>query len=338
MSQTEHEFKQQILFNESDDSAIKEVEAHQDSVIVDNLAYQEAQQLYIEEQERQKGTGKKHWLWRFLALLFVIIMGYETITFLLDGFDRSPIITSIYSVFIVGLLFLFLSLLTKELLGLKTLKRQEQNRAQAQLILTEQGNVKAVDFCQTIHQKISYDFSLAVEEKWQQSLTLELNDAERLQLYDITVLSEVDNKAIAEIAKYSSETMVMVAISPLALVDMLIVFWRNIKMIDKISGLYGLNLGYWSRIKLIKQVFTNMFLVGASEMVVDLGTDALGADLLGKFSGRLAQGFAAGMLTARLGLNTINNCRPLPFIQQKPKLSQVKSALLKQIKNLVLKN
>lgn len=337
MSQNQHEFKQQILFNESDDAVIQVIEEHQESIVVDNLAYQEAQQLYVEEQERQKGSGKKHWLWRLLAVLFVAIIGYETVVFLLDGFNDSPIITSIYSLFITGLLFLLLSLLVKELLGLKTLKRQEKNRVRAQLILSEQSNIKAVDFCQAIHQKISYDFSLVVEEKWQKSLSLELNDAERLQLYDLNVLSEVDNKAITEIAKYSSETMVMVAISPLALVDMLIVFWRNIKMVDKISGLYGLNLGYWSRIQLIKQVFTNMFLVGASEMIVDLGTDALGADLLGKFSGRLAQGFAAGMLTARLGLNTINSCRPLPFIQQKPKLSQVRNALLKQVKNLVIK-
>mgnify|MGYP003389142164 FL=1 len=131
--------------------------------------------------------------------------------------------------------------------------------------------------------------------------------------------------------------MVLVAISPLAIVDMLIMLWRNIKMIDKISGLYGLKLGYWSRVKLIKQVFANMIFVGASEMMLDLGTEALGADLLGKFSGRLAQGFGAGMLTARLGLNTIKTCRPLPFIEQAPQLSNVRKSLLTQVKNLLIK-
>lgn len=336
MSDNENQFQQQILFNENSDSVVQPTQ-HEAAVIIDNLAYQEAQLDYIEEQEKQQHSTNKHWLWRIIALLFFVITGYELFDFFLTGFTESPILTSLYGGLIVCLLFLFISGLMKEFIGLRLLKRQEHSRHQAQAILTDDAAYNAGDLCERIHQQISYDFSKASTDKWQQSLTLDLSNTERLQLYDLHILSEVDEKAIQDVAKYSSETMVMVAISPIAVVDMLILFWRNIKMIDKISGLYGLNLGYWSRIKLIKQVFRNMFLVGASDMLVDIGTDALGADLLGKLSGRMAQGFAAGMLTARLGLNTINSSRPLPFIQQKPKLSQVRKALLKQIKGLVLK-
>jgi len=105
-------------------------------------------------------------------------------------------------------------------------------------------------------------------------------------------------------------------------------------MINKIAGLYGLKLGYWSRIKLIKQVFVNMAYAGASELVADFGSDMLGAELLGKLSARFAQGLGAGMLTARLGAKTMELCRPIPF-ENKPKLTHVRKKIAQQIKSLL---
>ena len=145
----------------------------------------------------------------------------------------------------------------------------------------------------------------------------------------------MDQKALAEVAKYSSESVVLVALSPIALLDMLIMLWRNLTMVDKVAGLYGLKLGYWSRIKLVKQVFTNMLYAGASEVVADVSLDMLGADLLGRLSGRLAQGLGAGMLTARLGIRTIHLCRPMPFDENAPRLSQVRKEVIIQIKQLM---
>jgi len=139
---------------------------------------------------------------------------------------------------------------------------------------------------------------------------------------------------MAEVARFSTEAVVLVALSPIAIIDMLIILWRNLRMINKISGLYGLKLGYWSRIKLIKQVFVNMVYAGASELIADFGSDMIGADLLGKLSGRLAQGLGAGMLTARLGVKTMQLCRPIPF-ENKPKLAHVRKEMLTTIKSLI---
>ena len=119
---------------------------------------------------------------------------------------------------------------------------------------------------------------------------------------------------------------------------MLLILWRNLKMIEEIANLYGLRLGYWSRIKLIKQVFVNMVYAGATELIADVGTELLGADLLGKLSARLAQGLGAGMLTARLGLKAMHLCRPLPFEENPPQIKDIRKSLLSQIKSLVNKN
>jgi putative membrane protein len=172
------------------------------------------------------------------------------------------------------------------------------------------------------------------EKLWQDALKSSHSDTELLQLYSRLVLSKVDEKAMAEIARFSTEAVVLVALSPVAIIDMLIILWRNLRMINKVAGLYGLKLGYWSRIKLIKQVFVNMVYAGASELIADFGTEMIGADLLGKLSGRLAQGLGAGMLTARLGVKTMQLCRPIPF-DDKPKLSHVRKEMLTTIKNLI---
>lgn len=329
-------FEQQILFDEP--VITNEPEDNLNSAIIfNNQDYQDAQLSFIESEEQLETDKKPRWIWRIIIALFICVVGIETAQFLIEGFIQSPFITSLYSILIACLSLVAASTLVKELRGLRLLKRQNSSRQQAKNILSGEINMSASDLCQNIHQQLTYDLPQETQVKWQKHLDSGLNEQELIQLYDIQILSKVDEKAIADIAKYSSESMVLVAISPLAIVDMLIMLWRNIKMIDKISGLYGLKLGYWSRVKLIKQVFANMIFVGASEMMLDLGTEALGADLLGKFSGRLAQGFGAGMLTARLGLNTIKTCRPLPFIEQAPQLSNVRKSLLTQVKNLLIK-
>ena len=328
-------FHQQILFDDSADKPTEHTANLSSAIIFSNKDYQEAQQSYTENNEDLAPVKKPHWLWRMSLVLFIAIVFIEMIEFLINGFSQSPLITSLYAVLFICLTFWTLSTVIKEISGLRLLKKQQLAREQGIAILAGGKVETAQVLCQKIHQQLVCDLPEAVERQWQDNKHKNLSDAELIQLYDLIVLSHVDEKAVADIAKYSSETMLLVAVSPLAIMDMLIMLWRNIRMINKVSGLYGLKLGYWSRIKLIKQVFTNMFIVGASEILIDLGSDALSADLLGKFSGRLAQGLGAGMLTARLGLNTIKTCRPLPFIEQNPELSNVRNALLKQIKEML---
>lgn len=124
----------------------------------------------------------------------------------------------------------------------------------------------------------------------------------------------------------------MVAVSPLAIADMLLVAWRNFRLLEQISSLYGIQLGYWSRIKLLKMVLANMAFAGASEAITDIGTDLLSVNLAGKVSARASQGIGIGLLTARLGFKAMAIMRPLPYVgTTAPKLSDVRKQLLTQL-------
>jgi hypothetical protein len=98
------------------------------------------------------------------------------------------------------------------------------------------------------------------------------------------------------------------------------------------AGVDAIELGYWSRIRLIRQVFRNMLYAGATELVTEVGMDLLGAELTAKLSARAAQGVGAGLLTARLGMRTMEACRPLPWCaDEKPKVGELRKRLIGQL-------
>jgi len=353
----DEKYQQQVLFTQTDDEAEAQITSLNKQVIIAHDDWQEDEDspdMELVSQENvtvgndDLGSGKTHWLWRGIAILFVSLVGIEAFDYFATGFIDSPITTSIVALITMALMMIASATLLKELSGLRQFKqRQKVKTHAAELLRTKLKNEKttitcneSMKLCEKINASLPCDIQFEPSSTWQQSIESEHNGEEILQLYSRTVLSKVDEKAINEIAKFSTESVVLVALSPVALIDMLIMLWRNLRMIDKVAGLYGLQLGYWSRIKLIKQVFVNMAYAGASEMITDVGADMLGADLLGKVSGRLAQGLGAGMLTARLGLRVLKLARPISFdcpqlSKDEPKVALIRQAVIKQVTTLM---
>jgi len=347
MNEVDEKYKQQILF-ENDELVVNKsnLPSIEQQVIIDNDDWQEKDNSSLTEQEyladpSLQEKSKPRWLWRIVGSVFVGVVAVETFTFFQQGFSQSPILAAMYGVLLFGLSAIVGSTAIREYSALRQFKRQQRTQTKAKNILSpdlvRHGNVDAKALCENISANLPCDLMSEHENSWQSLAKDEYSDEELLQLYSREVLTKVDEKALAEVAKFSTEAVVLVALSPIALVDMMLMFWRNLRMIDKIAGLYGLKIGYWSRIKLIKQVFVNMAYAGASELVIDLGADLVGAELLGKLSARMAQGLGAGMLTSRLGIQTIKLCRPIPFEENTPRIAQVRKKILGQVKKLLIK-
>lgn len=144
-----------------------------------------------------------------------------------------------------------------------------------------------------------------------------------------------DRAAIRLISRMSSETAVMVAVSPLTLVDMALVAWRHLVMVNRITRLYGLELSRLGRIKLWRQILHDMAFAGAAEMATDTGIELLSLDLTGRLSARASQGLASGLLAARLGLRAQALCRPLPFTDAtRPRLGDLRRKLWQRLRRL----
>ena len=344
MTELNDKYQQQILFEE--EHVANEKSAHSAQIVFENQDWQPDEQLFNNIDEVPEEKSKPRWLWRIIAGLLSTIIVIETVAFFTTGFAQTPIVASLYAALLLAFVITGGAVLIRELSGLRQLKKQQQLQGKTSRLMAgdrssgsgENNPFNAQAICEKISAQLPCDLLDEQEQQWADIVIEDYNDAELLGLYSRLMLTKVDQKAVAEIAKFSSESVVLIALSPLAIIDMLIMLMRNLRLIDKIASLYGLKLGYWSRIKLIKQVLINMFYAGASELVTDFGADMLGADMLGKLSGRLAQGLGAGLLTARLGLKALKLCRPIPFNNDAPKLGHIRKEIISQIKQLTLNN
>ncbi|MDO6445707.1 TIGR01620 family protein [Colwellia sp. 1_MG-2023] len=338
MNEEKEKYQQQILFDETKTEEDKKNLPYPSQQVIlesDEIEIVESHEALADEVIEK---SKPRWLWRIAFFILMILVVFEAVEFFMLGFSQEPFIASLYAALLTIISLITGGTVIKEYRGLRQFKRREKLQKSVKESLLSDEHQNGQQLCQKISENLPCDLLVQQEQQWQENIDADLTDAEQLRLYSRQVLSSVDKKALDKTCKYSTESVVLVALSPIAIVDMLLMLWRNLKMIDEIANLYGLKLSYWSRIKLLKQVFINMVYAGATELIADVGTDLIGADLLGKLSARLAQGLGAGMLTARLGLKTMHLCRPIPFEEDAPKLKDVRKQLISQIKSLTKKD
>ena len=82
-------------------------------------------------------------------------------------------------------------------------------------------------------------------------------------------------------------------------------------------------------------VLINIAFAGASELIREVGMDWLSQDITARLSTRAAQGIGAGLLTARLGIKAMELCRPIPWIENKPRLADFRHQLIGQLKSVI---
>ncbi len=199
--------------------------------------------------------------------------------------------------------------------------------------LTATAWVKGGIFAKKLARQAELDQAHPALQRWHASLHETHNDGETVRLYVQLVQPVLDRQARREISRHAAESALMIAVSPLALVDMAFIAWRNIRLVNRIAAIYGIELGYYSRLRLFRLVLLNMAFAGASELVREVGMDWMSQDIAARLSARAAQGIGAGLLTARLCIKAMELCRPLPWLENdKPRLGDYRRELIGQIK------
>ncbi|MFS1439164.1 TIGR01620 family protein [Shewanella sp. 10N.286.48.A6] len=264
-----------------------------------------------------------------LALILVVIV--QTIQGLQTAYLQSPWLFGFY-VTVAGIIMAWAGAITlSEWKKLIKLKHVADTQATGERLALSMQRGEASKFISPLLQKYP---DTEGKKQYLAINSVEHNDAEMVMLFDELVLSERDEKAKKIVSRFAAESALLLAASPLAVLDMAIILWRNQRMVNVIADVYGIELGYWSRIKLIKSIVLNIVYAGTTEVVTDLGTQLLSVEMTGKLSARLAQGLGGGLLTARLGYQAMSLCRPLTFkAQNRPKLSQVHQQLLGELKS-----
>ncbi|GAB3022366.1 hypothetical protein GCM10027098_17470 [Bowmanella dokdonensis] len=224
--------------------------------------------------------------------------------------------------------------LGREWRALRQLDIRQSQQDKAKWLAQSPAIGEARGYCLQLADKLPLDSRQALV-RWEDAMQEHHSDREVMHLFEQQVLQEADEKALRHISQEASASAVMIAISPFVLLDMLLVFWRNLRMVNRICACYGVRPGYWAKVRLLQRMCHSMLYAGASELAADASAWALGGSLTAKISSRAAQGLGAGVLTARFGLQAMQVCRPVPFISVKrPHLGQIAADLVKRLKKL----
>ena len=134
-----------------------------------------------------------------------------------------------------------------------------------------------------------------------------------LTLFETTILATADERAKKLVMQSAKRVSVVTAISPRAIVDIAYVLMENIRLIRRISHLYGGRpgaLGFW---RLTRNIMGHLAVTGAIAAGDSLIQQFVGHGLAARLSTKLGEGIVNGLLTARIGIAAMDQARPMEF-------------------------
>ena len=144
-----------------------------------------------------------------------------------------------------------------------------------------------------------------------------MDGSDLVRLAERDLLQPLDQVARAMVMASAKRVSIVTAVSPRALVDIVYVAMENLRLIARISRLYGGRpgvLGFW---RLAANVIAHLAATGAIAVGEGVVQQLIGHGLAARISAKLGEGVVNGLLTARIGISAIDICRPLKFTYEK---------------------
>lgn len=283
------------------------------------------------EPAKRKRVSALMWAGISSVVLLVAVALYSAVTTIQQAFIAPDISTVLDALFCAALFTLGSLLLVREWRLWRRLAKTRNWQQAHQRIHASIQYGEAEQLCLDIAAVLPESTQQDVAD-WKAQKQAEHSDQELLDLFELKVLNKADAQVRQQIHQASADAAMAVAVSPFALADMLLVFWRTSKLLRQMAETYGASLGQLRSLILIKHLFAALLWAGSSELALDLGSDVLGAELTSKLSMRAGQGLIAGMLVARLGLAAQQLLRPLPLAKsQKLSLLDLSKALVRSL-------
>jgi putative membrane protein len=156
-----------------------------------------------------------------------------------------------------------------------------------------------------------------------------MDGADLLALAERDLVAPLDAEARQLISSAARRVSVVTAVSPRAFVDVLYVLWECLRLIRRVSALYGGRPGTLGLLRLTRAVLGHLAVTGTLAVGDTILQQILGHGVAGRISARLGEGVVNGLMTARIGLSAMDVCRPLPFIRnERPRLKDLTGGLL----------
>ncbi|MEP3046024.1 MAG: TIGR01620 family protein [Roseibium sp.] len=266
----------------------------------------------------KKGFRFGKWITAGLGGLVSLAIGLSIDSLIRDLFTRTEWLgwlgVALAAVAVLGLLGLAL----REIAGLMRLNAIDQLRDRLQAAADNDDAKAATSSLKELLALYHDRPETALGRKELSGHMREVIDGRNLvKLAERDLLSPLDLEARRIVMNSAKRVSVVTAISPRALVDLLAVLFENLRIIRRLSVLYGGRPGTLGFIRLARHVVTHLAVTGGMAAGDSLTSQVLGHGVAARLSARLGEGVINGLLTARIGIAAISVCRPAPFVATK---------------------
>jgi putative membrane protein len=275
---------------------------------------------------------KRSWGGRLLGLFTLGVVGagvVQAVDYVTSLLATAPLLGWPFAVFLGMALFALTAFATGEVADMRRLSRRATTREAANRIAASELHGEAEPLLATLAGQFADRPALVAQvEQFNAARHDAMSDGELLRLFERQVLAPVDRAAYRLVLESSRDVGLLTALSPLGLLDGVLVLWRTSILFRSVARLYGMAPGPTMTLALLKGSIRNAALAGLADVVTHAAVESVGAGLLAMLSARAGQGAGNALLHARLGIEAIRQCRPLPFMaEEPPRLSKVRQAL-----------
>ncbi len=269
---------------------------------------------------------------RFSRLLAIGLSGLLSIAL---AFAVERMIADLFATFpLVGWIALGLAvlaavglggLMAREFAGLRRIARVERLRADAQAAVEDDDRSAAVDACRQLIALYGDRPETARGRRALEAHMAEIIDGRDLvELAERELLVRLDADAMRLVVASAKRVSIVTALSPRALVDIFYVLIESVGLVRRLALLYGGRPGAFGFFRVFRHAIAHLAVTGGMAAGDSLVGEMVGQSIAAKLSARLGEGVVNGLMTARLGLATMDVVRPLPFVgARRPRVGDV---------------
>lgn len=269
--------------------------------------------------------------WSALSGLVLLSLGLAVTNLVEDLFARAPWLGAVGLVLAAVAGLALVVVLVREIAGLMRLATVEQLRRRAFAVVgsddRNEGRALAADMLSLTRGMPRLARARARLETHRSEI---IDGRDLVRLAERELLGPLDIEARQIVVAASKRVSIVTAISPRAAVDMIFVAVNALRMVRRLATLYGGRPGALGMITLLRRVVSHLAVTGGVGLTDSVIQQVVGHGLATRLSARLGEGMINGLLTARLGLLTIDLVRPLPFHElTRPSLNDLAGTLLR---------
>lgn len=275
-----------------------------------------AMQMAMRATARRPGSRLARLAWGAFAGLLALGLSVTAHDFVTGLLARMPLLGGLALALLALLALALLALALRELAGFRRLARLDALRRDAAAALAAPDATAARAVVRRLDALYAGRSAMAWGRQRLSERLDEALDAETaLAMAETELLAGLDQDARREVEAAARQVALVTAVVPMALADVAVALWSNLRMIRRIAEIYGGRAGVIGGWRLTRAVMTHLVATGLVSAGDDLLGSFAGGGILSKLSRRFGEGVVNGALTARVGVAAMEVCRPLPFAQ-----------------------